>query len=304
MGHIFGHRTKNFVQAALALMATSCLLSTGLTINAAQAQTAATTTITTASTTSVSRAGTQITLQDLGTLQVAAHDLYNVNRITGIDSEDEILNLSTLFNYGQQNIANGGEIRNSENPITHTVAVNLGKYYQTQLKNRLSDTQAKQATIALYLGQLKIAYYHAFNQPFPKPEPESGPELNHFDGDLALRTLHAFIPGTIKLDTGNEVGVLDPSIASKILSKSELMQLSRPLSDTFDSSMRNITVFSTACNCMVTVDLFERDSSFATQFHTTYTFEQLMAQLADGKYDKLDLAYQEIADDMAADQPT
>ena len=167
----------------------------------------------------------------------------------------------------------------------------------------LSDQQAKQATISLYLGQLKIAYVHAFNQPFPKPEPQSGPELNHFDGDLALRTLHAFIPGTIKLDNGKTVGVLDPSIASKILSKTELMQLSRPLSDTFDPSMRNITVFSTACNCMVTVDLFERDSSFAAQFHTTYTFEHLMAQLADGKYNKLDLAYQEIADDMAADQP-
>ena len=40
----------------------------------------------------------QTTLSDLGggVLQLAAHDLYNVNRITEVDSEDEILNLFTF----------------------------------------------------------------------------------------------------------------------------------------------------------------------------------------------------------------
>jgi hypothetical protein len=282
---------RNFLRNTVLATVITVLLPLGLSISNANATTTST---------PVTR-GTQITLQDIGVLQVAAHDLYNVNRITGVDSEDEILNLSTLFNYGQQNIANGGEVRNSENPVTHTVAVNLGKFYQTQIDKGFSIDQAKKMTVAKFMGQLNIAYSHAFNQPFPKPEPKQ-PEVNHFDGDLALRTLHAFIPGTIKLDDGRTVGILDQSIASKILSKSELVQLSRPLTDTFDPSMRNITVFSTACNCMVTIDLFERDSSFATQFHTTYTFEQLMAQLADGKYDKTDFAYQEIADDMAEDQ--
>ena len=42
-------------------------------------------------------AGTRITLQDLGVLQLASHDLYNVNRITEVDTEDETLNLTTLF---------------------------------------------------------------------------------------------------------------------------------------------------------------------------------------------------------------
>lgn len=231
---------------------------------------------------------------------MAAHDLYNVNRITEVDLEDEILNLSTLFNYGQQNIANGGEVRNSENPVTHTVAVNVGKFFQTQIDKGFSVTQAKKMTVARFIGQLNIAYSHAFNAPFPKAAPKQ-PEENHLDGDLALRTLHAFLPAKIKLD-GAMVSMLDPSIQNRILTGAELRQLSRSLSDTFDPAFNNITVFSTACNCLVTVDLFEGDSSFATQFYTSFTFEQLMAQLKDGKYDKADLAFQEIADDTAEDQ--
>jgi hypothetical protein len=276
-------------RVVLAAAITISLLSMGLGINNANAATTAT-----------AARGTQVTLQDLGVLQVAAHDLYNVNRITAVDSEDEILNLSTLFNYEQQNVANGGEVRNSENPVTHTVAVNLGKFYHAQIDKGFSLDSAKKMTVAKFIGQLNIAYAHTFNQPFPKPEPKQ-PEANHFDGDLALRTLHALLPANIKLD-GKMVSILDPSIQNRILSNAELQQLSRPLSDTFDPAFNNITVFSTACNCMVTIDLFERDSSFATQFHTSFTFEQLMAQLKDGKYNKADLAYEEIADDMAEDQ--
>ena len=98
----------------------------------------------------------------------------------------------------------------------------------------------------------------------------------------------------MKLD-GNQVSMLDQSIQNRLLTKSELMQLSRPLSDTFDPAFNNITVFIPACNCLQTMDLFERDSSFADQFDTTYTFEELMEELEDGRYDKEDLAFEIIA---------
>lgn len=250
--------------------------------------------------------GTQITLQDLGVLQVASHDLYNVNRITGEDTEDETLNLTTLFNYGEENIANGGERRNSENPVTHTIAVNLGKFYLDQIAQGTDVETAKDLTVAKYMSMIKIAYFHAFHQPFPKQgeEGEEGVgevEENELDGDLALRTLHALLPATIKLD-GNDVSMLDPSIHNRMLSKGELMQLSRPLSDTFDPVFSNITVFTPACNCFETMDLFERDSTFASQFATTYTFEELMGELKDGKYNKEDLAFEIIAEEFAEAQ--
>lgn len=247
--------------------------------------------------------GTRITLQDLGVLQVASHDLYNVDRITEVDNEDEILNLTTLFNYGDENIANGGERRNSENPVTRTIAVNLGNFYLDQIAQGKDVETAKELTIAEYMHMVEIAYYHAFYQPFPKPgeEGEEEEEENELDGDLALRTLHALLPATIKLD-GKEISIMDPSIHSRMLTKGELMQLSRPLSDTFDPAFSNITVFIPACNCLQTMDLFERDSSFASQFNTTYTFEELMEELADGRYDKEDLAFEIIAAEFAEAQ--
>src|SRR5919197_1535184 len=39
------------------------------------------------------REGDRISLRDIGVLQLADHDLYNVDRTTGVDSEDERLNL-------------------------------------------------------------------------------------------------------------------------------------------------------------------------------------------------------------------
>lgn len=264
---------------------------------------------TSANTAAAARTGTQITLQDLGVLQVASHDLYNVNRITGEDTEDETLNLTTLFNYGEENIANGGERRNSENPVTHTIAVNLGSFYLDQIAQGTDVETAKELTVAKYMSMIKIAYFHAFHQPFPQPgeegEGEGGVEEsveeNELDGDLALRTLHALLPATIKLD-GNDVSMLDPSIYNRMLSKGELMQLSRPVSDTFDPVFNNITVFTPACNCFETMDLFERDSTFASQFETTYTFEELMGELKDGKYNKEDLAFEIIAEEFAEAQ--
>jgi hypothetical protein len=45
--------------------------------------------------------GKQITLRDLGILQIVAHDLFDFSRTTGINSEDSTVNLSTLFDFGQ-----------------------------------------------------------------------------------------------------------------------------------------------------------------------------------------------------------
>src|SRR5438445_6637443 len=87
--------------------------------------------------------GERVSLQVLGTLQLVSHDLYNVNRITEIDSEDDKLNLSTLLDYGQENIANGGEPRNGENIAVHTVAVELGHEYLHFLKEGKTPQEAR-----------------------------------------------------------------------------------------------------------------------------------------------------------------
>ena len=243
----------------------------------------------------------RVSLEVLGTLQLVSHDLYNVNRITGVDSEDDKLNLSTLLDYGQENIANGGEPRNGENIAVHTVAVELGHEYLHFLKEGKTPQEARHLTVQIYMHKVKEAYEKTFPGPFPKPDPNADKIFaNDLDGDLALRTLHAFLPGTIKVN-GVMTPILDPSLVGKTLSEKDMMQLSRPMDGTFDPAFRHITIIIPPNN-IFTIDLFERDSSFAVQFGTDFTFEHFLGELTDGKYNKNDDVTKVIIADFAGAQ--
>lgn len=107
--------------------------------------------------------------------------------------------------------------------------------------------------------------------------------------------MHAFIPGEIVFN-GEKVSIFDLSLMGKLLSQQEPIQPSRPLDDSYDTATKNISAGPTV------VDLFERDSSFATQFDTDFTFEELLSELADGKYDENDAAMKRIRADFAEGQ--
>jgi hypothetical protein len=248
------------------------------------------------------RTAKRISLQDLGVLQVAAHDLYKVNRQTGVDTEDERFNLSTLFAHGEEKIATGGEGRNSENIATRTVATHLGQYYLKLVDRGVDEDRAKERTVRLFLSLLKDAYERTFDERFPKAADDGKIQRgNRLNGDLALRTLHAFLPATIKFN-GQQISIFDPSLVSETLSKRELQQLSRPLDDSFDPAFRNIVIGVDANGNPITFDLFERDSTFAEQFNTDFTFERLMEDLGDGRYNKRDIALKLIRADFAEAQ--
>ena len=239
---------------------------------------------------------TTISLQYIGVLQLAAHDLYDVDRVNGTDSEDERLNLSTLFDHDEENIVKGGDSRNSDSIPLRTVAVNLGGYYAGLIGNGTSADDAKSRTLDRYHEQLQVAFKKTFGEEFPQATSEDlDKESNRLNGELALRTLHAFIPGEIVFN-GEKVSIFDPSLMGKLLSPQELMQLSRPLDDSYDPATRNIPAGQTV------IDLFERDSSFATQFGTDFTFEELLSDLADGRYDENDAAMKLIRADFAEGQ--
>jgi len=223
--------------------------------------------------------GNKITLRDIGVLQLADHDLYKVNRQTGTDSEDERLNLSTLFGYGQDNIQTGGESRNSENMLVHTIAVKLAnKYFDMIEEKGLSEEEARQITVKLFIKEVKIAYENAFDQPFPAAASEDEEPGEEQNGNVALRTLHAFLPAEVKVDR-ETVSLFDPSLVErKLLSGSELKQSSRVLDDSYDPALTEIPVGGGQ-----TIDLLERDRSFAQEF-STVDFDELLCELADGHY--------------------
>jgi hypothetical protein len=228
----------------------------------------------------------RISLKDLGVLQLAAHDLFNINRTIEVNFENGKLDLSTLFkdtltgdDFGPEDIAQGGEVRNRENIILFTVASQLGQKY-LKLEEEFGEEEAYKEIIKIYHELLKKAYENTFTEKFPKP----------MDGDatmtenLAFRTVHDFLPGKIDVD-GERISTLDPSLHGKTLSKEELKQMSSPLDGEFDPEFLAINIFIPPSTFIV-VNLLEADSTFATQFGTEFTFEQYLKEVSDGKFNK------------------
>ena len=238
----------------------------------------------------------RVPIENLGILQLAIHDLYSVNRNTEVDSEDFKLNLSTVLDYGQQNIANGGDFKNMENPMTFTVAKKFGQAYLALIDQGETPDTARSIVTAQYLDAIKRAYETTFFEQFPKAEPANVKDAT-LTGDLALRTLHDLIPGKIMVN-GILTSLLDPALIGKTLSDEDMKQLSSPLDGQYDAEFRDmINPFNGEH-----IDLLERDSSFATQFNTNFTFEEFQSQLVDGKYDPSDDAMKFIRADFGFSQ--
>jgi len=232
--------------------------------------------------------GTRITLKDLGVLQLAAHDLFLVDRESEIDHENGKLDLSTLLNYGTENIAFGGEPRNRENIMLFTVASDLGERYLELLDKGKTPEDAQKEIVKKYHKMIKKSYKNAFGESLP--EPVDGKAT--FTENLALRTIHDFLPGNIVVDRA-VTPVLDTSLHGKMLKKSELKQPSSKLDGQFDSEFRNIRIVIPP-EIDMTIDLLERDSSFAQQFGTDFTFEYFLDEVSDGSFDEDDEVMKQI----------
>jgi len=265
---------------------------------------------------------------NLGILQTAAHDFFNVHRclesvsrapIPGcvvFDEENRLLDLSTvLFNpksdpitgeplcdfkkalaeesgcelYDDDQIANGGEPRNGENIMIFTAASKLGEKY-LKLEEKHGPEKAYDKILKKYHKQIKKAFIQTFHQKFPKAQ-EGLIDANH---NLALRSVHDFLPGTIMKE-----GVSDPvsvfQFPPEKLSKKEQRQPSGPLDGLFDPAFLPITFCippppgpppPVPPVCIVLLNLQVVDSDFATQFGTTHSFEHFMIETSDGKFNK------------------
>lgn len=247
-----------------------------------------------------------VTSEDLGILQLAAHDLFNVDRVNEIDFENGKLDLSTLFEdtlhenaqFDKDTIAIGGEPRNRENIMLFTVASDLGSTYVELLKSQYSEKNAKEAVIAIYHQRLSESYQRTFGEPFP----ESMTGVATLQENLALRTIHDFLPGKIKIDN-RWISTLDPSLNGKTLDKNELKQKSAKLDGKFDVEFQSIMVcFPPELVICINVNLLEADRTFGEQFGIEESFDVLLEELKDGLYNQDDRAMFHIRNLMAKGQ--
>ena len=247
-----------------------------------------------------------ITAEDLGVLQLAAHDLFNIDRAIPFDFENGKLDLSTLFvnttnsddPFTKEIIAIGGEPRNRENIMLFTVASDLGLTYVKLLDDELDPIDAKQMVIDMYHKKLAKTYQRTFHESFPASmDGEATMEEN-----LALRTVHDFLPGQIKIDN-NLISTLHPDLNGLKLDKKELKQKSSKLDGKFDEEFLHIDIcFPPDFAICIVVSLLEADQSFGGQFETEYSFDEFLDELEDGKYDKDDKATFHIRNLMAKGQ--
>jgi len=242
--------------------------------------------------------GRTTSLEALGILQIAAHDLYNFDRCgdiiaCAVENEDHKLNLSTLLEiktagctafvdcapFSDVAISNGGEGRNSDSILIFTAASELGEKY-LELKDKHGEEIAYEKILKIYHKKVKIAFQQTFNQPFPALQ--DGPINNNHNS--ALRSVHDFLPDIVKLN-GDQVSVLDPILVGKKLSKSEFKQRSLPLDGQFADSWNGCIASGFPPSCTPgTVPLLFLDQTFAL-IHTTTDFDEFMEQTSDGRYD-------------------
>ncbi len=242
--------------------------------------------------------GRTTSLEALGILQIAAHDLYNFDRCgdiiaCAIENEDGKLNLSTLLEiktagctafvdcvpFSEDDISNGGEPRNSDSILIFTVASELGEKY-LELKAKHGEEIAYEKILKIYHKKVKIAFQQTFNQPFPAPQ-DGSLDNNH---NLALRSGHDFLPGIVKFN-GEQVSVIDTILVGEKFSKSELKQRSSPLDGQFDDLWNGCILPGLPASCtMGTIPLLFLDQTFGI-IHTTSDFDEFMEQTSDGRYD-------------------
>jgi len=243
--------------------------------------------------------GRTTSLEALGILQVAAHDLYHFDRPAGIENEDGKLNLSTLLeittaeciasppcpSFDEDDIRNGGEARNSDSILIFTVASELGEKYLELVDELESEELAYEKILEIYHKKVKYAFQQTFNQPFPDPQ-EGSLDNNH---NLALRSGHDFLPGMVKFN-GEQVSVMDPILSGEAkFSKSELKQRSSPLDGQFDDLWNLCIPPAVPPSCSMDADaipLLFLDQTFGV-FHTNneFTFDEFMVETSDGRYD-------------------
>ena len=260
-------------------------------------------------------AGDQVTLEDLGLLQLAAHDLFNVNRVTEIDIENGKLDLSTLFTdmntglpFSLSDVALGGEPRNRENILLFSVASDIGQNYVDDIMiNGLTEQVARQNALNDYHTKFNDAYMSAFGESVPNPMFGCVTMTEN----LAFRTVHDFLPGQIWLDRNNDmmtdssdnpkvntldfIPPFDGSFGTNPLNHIgpltfELDQLSSDINGDFDTQFNSImiTIPPTVPGdppTIIIVDLEFVDHSFGVQFQTDFSFQHFLNELMDGSYD-------------------
>ena len=190
---------------------------------------------------------------------------------------------------GSPSIANGGELRSVENIMISTAAADVGEKY-LKLKEEYGEKKAYKKVLKYYHKQLEIAYEESFHLKFPSPKKGEVTNLHN----LAVRTGHDFLPAKIIFNGDLTKSLFAINPLGEKLSEEEKKQPSSPVDGTFDIEFTGIEFCPIPGIFCIKVDLLAADQDFGMEFADVSlglgpdTFDDMMLELEDGKFNKKD----------------
>lgn len=214
----------------------------------------------------------RVSVRDIGVIGLFSHDIFTWDHKKKVNTENGVLDLSTIFDYEDGNDWDeGGNPKNSENAPVYTFTMELVEFYLSQLDFH-DPIQARKNTIQYFIEQVLISYENLTGERFffeANTEPANNVE------QAVLRGMHDILPGRIHLYRDGEIKdyKLTKYWTRKTrLNRWEMMQEIRNFDGDYDPEYTKIDII------IRKINLKKIDAEFIRTY-SDFTQEQMLEEL-------------------------
>ena len=236
-------------------------------------------------------ASAQVIMKDIGIIGLASHDIFAWDHKKKENTENGLLDLSTIFDYEKgQRWKKGGDPKNTENSPVKSVTMSLVKFFKSQqkilvkeicdrsrcseLERKMVFEEARKITVKEFLKQISETYERISGKSFPTQGinlPADNIEQS------AFRAMHDVLPGKLtlhRMGTTFQVKITNPLFAKVNLNEKELNEKIASFDGDYAEELKNIKIPFTK----IVLNLKEIDRKFI-EAHSPYKQADMLAEL-------------------------
>ena len=211
-------------------------------------------------------------VRDIGVLGLFSHDVFAWDHENEVNSENGVLDLSTIFDYDDgSRWKKGGNPKNEENAPVYTFTMELVEYYLWK-SDSMSKEEARKETVKYFIQQVFESYQRLVGAPFDH-QPLLGSVTN--TEQAVLRGMHDILPGWINLYRNGRIRpykVTSFFTRKKRLNEWEMQQGIPHFKGEYDPEYEDINVI------FARINLKQIDADFIAAF-SPYTQQMMLQQL-------------------------